>query len=184
MNFSMNLRKQWYALYTSIDCEIKVAKSLRKKKIEYYCPINRITNKNSSNKKLIIQPLFSRLIFVHVDKAAYKTFKQIPGVRGMMYWLNQPAFFPDEDIEMMRRFLNAHVSVELSSISVNINEVVSIVSSTLKERHNQNLSIIGRNIQLVLPSLGYILSAELESVEAINPKHNYISPINKNLAFR
>lgn len=179
----MNFNKQWYALYTSIDGEMKVANSLRKKKIEYYCPVNKVANKTSLNKKLISQPLFSRLIFVRLDKAAHKNFKQIPGVCGMMYWLNQHAFFPDEDIEMMRRFLQEHEVVQLKKIPVNRDEIVRVESNNLNKEGGKILSLNCRQTSLVLPSLGYIILPDVKPVKAISEKHNYITQTNPNLAF-
>ena len=36
------MKKNWYAVYTKSRCEKKVSASLTKKKIENYCPLNRV----------------------------------------------------------------------------------------------------------------------------------------------
>src|ERR1700759_2085013 len=60
--------KNWYVVYTKPRWEKKVAKQLEQKKIEHYCPLNKVQRQWSDRKKIILEPLFSCYVFVCLDE--------------------------------------------------------------------------------------------------------------------
>lgn len=160
----MSNNKQWYALYTAKDYEKKVADSLSKKKIEYFCPFNQVADKYSDRKRKASQPLFPGYVFVHVAKDEHGYLKQIKGVLSILHWLKEPAVFDNIEIEMVREFLNVHPSVKPQKTAVDMNENarIRVIRSTLTEQANKIVSTNNRQVELVLPCMGCVLSAEVE----------------------
>lgn len=154
---------QWYALHTRKGSEKKVVDALVKNELESYYPLNYIYYNAGGKNKIVKQPLFSSFLFVRVNENERETLKIIPGVLSMMYWLKEPAIFTDVEIEMIRRFLQTHVNVQLEKTAVNMSERARLTSGILTERDNENLAISSGQEQLDLPSLGFILSAKVEN---------------------
>jgi hypothetical protein len=50
---------KWYAVYTRPRWEKKVAEILTDKKIENYCPLNKVVRQWSDRKKIVHEPLFT-----------------------------------------------------------------------------------------------------------------------------
>ena len=63
---NLDLKKQWFVLYTRPGCERKVAELLEKKHVEVYCPLSKTNKQWSDRKKPALQPLFSSYVFVFI----------------------------------------------------------------------------------------------------------------------
>ncbi len=178
----MNFITQWSALYVCAGYEQKVIKSLKKRNVQYYFPISNVMVKFDGRIEKTSQPLFPNYIFVRLEKMDLKQLKKISGVSGIVYWLKKPAVFQNIDIEMIDRFLNEHKSVQLKRISVSLSELSRIVDSMHPEQNGEKCSINNRQIQLILPSMGWVVSAKTEKVEVINEEHNSIQQITPNVS--
>jgi transcription antitermination factor NusG len=62
------LTSHWYALYTKPRWEKKVHALLTDKKIESYCPLNKVRKKWSDRMKTVEEPLFKSYVFVRVNE--------------------------------------------------------------------------------------------------------------------
>jgi transcription antitermination factor NusG len=109
----MNENKKWLAVYTRPRAEKKVSELLTRRKIENYCPINKVMKQWSDRKKVICEPLFSSYVFVRVPEYAITSLKQIPGIINVVYWLGKPAVIRDSEIEVIKRFLCEYVNIRL-----------------------------------------------------------------------
>jgi transcription antitermination factor NusG len=154
--------KNWYAVYTRPRWEKKVARQLEQKGIEHYCPLNRVQRQWSDRKKIIFEPLFSAYVFVRIDEAQHIPVRQINGVMNFVYWLKRPAVIQDEEIDVIKRFLKEYQHVRLERIAVNVNDQVKVISGPLMERIGNVLEIRNKTVKLSLPSLGYLIVAEIE----------------------
>src|SRR5258706_5427248 len=96
-------KKQWYALYTRPRWEKKVADLLEKKKVEVYCPLNKVKRQWADRKKIVYEPLFASYVFVYVSEREELNIKQTDGVINFVYWLNKPAVIRNEEIDTIRR---------------------------------------------------------------------------------
>src|SRR5665213_2110975 len=103
--------KKWYAVYTKPRCEKKVADLLVKKNIENYCPLNRVQKQWSDRKKIILEPLFTSYVFVNINSSERLSVQQTYGVLNFVFWLNKPAVIRNEEIDIIKRFLNEHTNV-------------------------------------------------------------------------
>jgi len=159
----MSENKKWYAVYTRPRWEKKVAENLVRKKVECYCPINKVIRQWSDRKKIVHEPLFTSYVFVRVEETELSLLRETHGVINMVYWLGKPAVIRDIEIEIIKRFLNEHVNIQLQKTPISINDRVRILGGPLMEMEGQVLSLKNKTVKVALPSLGYMMYAEVES---------------------
>jgi transcription antitermination factor NusG len=167
-------------VYTRPRWEKKVASLLTRKNIENYCPLNKVIRQWSDRKKLVLEPLFTSYVFVRVTESEHSSLKQTDGVINLVYWLGQPAVIRDAEIEMVKKFMNDYHNVTLEKIPIHIQDRVQIVSGPLMQLEGQVTAVKSRTVKLQLPSLGYMMQAEVETenVRVITQdlKHPYNLP--------
>ena len=112
----MELKKKWHAVYTRPRWEKKVAEMLTRRKIENYCPINKVVKQWSDRKKVVHEPLFRSYVFVKIAENELGYLKKTDGVISLVYWLRKPAVIRDTEIEAIRHFLDEYSSVKLERV--------------------------------------------------------------------
>ncbi len=176
----MNENKKWFAVYTRPRWEKKVAEILTRKKIENYCPINKVVRQWSDRKKVVYEPLFTSYVFVRVPETEIIPLRQIHGVINPVYWLGKPAVIRDSEIEVIKRFLGDRINIKLEKASIDINDRIQILSGPLMELEGHVLSVKNRTVKVALPSLGYIMFAEIETANVRVIQHAIPPEINMN----
>jgi len=164
---------RWYAVYTRPRWEKKVAELLTRKKIENYCPLNKVLHQWSDRKKIVLEPLFTSYVFVLISSEEQLAVRQTEGVINFVYWLKRPAIIRDGEIEIIKKFLNEHMNVRLEKIEVNTNDIVKIISGPLMSREGKVIEIMNRTVKVLLPSLGYSLIAQVDKVN-IEKVENFV----------
>jgi transcription antitermination factor NusG len=155
--------KKWFALYTRARWEKKVSEILTRKKFENYCPINKVVRQWSDRKKIVHEPLFTSYVFVKVSEFEIAPLRQLQGVVNFVYWLGKPAVVRDSEIEAIKDFLAGHVNIKLEKTPINANDKVRVLSGPLMELEGEVLSVKSRTVRVALPSLGYLMFAEVET---------------------
>lgn len=158
----MSNDRKWFAVYTKPRWEKKVAELLKTANIENYCPLNRVQRQWSDRKKMILEPLFKSYVFVRIEENAQVSVRQTDGVLNFVTWLGKPAIIRDEEIDVIKRFLNEHSNVKVEPAQVNLNDKVRILSGPLMMREGNVLEIKHKTVKILLPSLGFTLVAEIE----------------------
>lgn len=158
----MDKNKHWYAVYTRPRWEKKVADLLTKKRIENYCPLNRVVRQWADRKKVIFEPLFTSYVFVYASAEEQLAIKQTDGVLNFVFWLGQPAVIKNEEIDTVKQFLSDYHNVQLEKVVVNVNDQVKITSGPLMSREGNVIEVKSRTVRVLLPSLGYAMVAEVE----------------------
>ena len=156
------MKKNWYAVYTKSRCEKKVSASLTKKKIENYCPLNRIVNQFPDKRKLSFEPLFPCFVFVYITEIEMTVIRQTNDIVNFVYWLGRPAMIKDVEIESIQHFVNEHTDIELEKTPVNISDMVRIVSGPSMEFEGNVISIKNNKVKVTLPSLGFMMTADVQ----------------------
>ena len=176
--------KKWYAVYTRARCEKRVAEHLTRRDIENYCPLNKVRKQWADRKKIVLEPLFTSYVFVKVTEKEHIQLKKTDGVINLVYWLGKPAVIRDVEIDMIQRFLGEYQTVKLEKTAVNLNDMVRIVSGPLVDHEGKVVEVKSKTVKIVLPSLGYMMSAEVETVkvEVIKQRFNYQELNQANLA--
>lgn len=155
------VNKQWYALYTRPRWEKKVADLLEKKKVEVYCPLNKVHRQWADRKKIVLEPLFTSYVFVYVSEKEHLAIKQTDGVVNFVYWLNKPAVIRNEEIDTIKKFLNEYDHVSVERARVNLNDRVRIINGPLMMWEGNVVEIRTNTVKITLPSLGQTLVAEI-----------------------
>ncbi len=158
----------WYALYTLPRWEKKVAERLCQKRIEHYCPLNRVLKQWSDRKKVVEEPLFSSYVFVRLNEAEKWKVKEVKGVLNYVYWQGKPAIIPDKDIDTIKRFLSQHDNVNIRAINLKLNDQVRIISGPFMDMEARVIGTKGKKIQVEIPSLSISLYATIHQNELEN----------------
>jgi transcription antitermination factor NusG len=182
----MSDQKKWYAVYTRPRWEKKVAEVLGRKRINNYCPVNRVYRQWSDRKKVVLEPLFTSYVFVNISDSEQLPIRMTDGVINFVYWLSKPAVIRAEEIDIVKRFLNEYDNVQLERIEININDTIKVINGPLMEQQGQVVAFKNKSIKVQLPSLGYMMYAEIDrtNVEVINHNIKYDSTIDGNLALK
>src|SRR3954462_4857025 len=107
------MASRWYAIYTRPRWEKKVNTLLSEKKIESYCPLNKVRRKWSDRIKTVEEPLFKSYVFVKIDDAERSNVRMTNGVVNFVYWNGKPAVIREKEIQTIKRFLNEYEQVEV-----------------------------------------------------------------------
>jgi transcription antitermination factor NusG len=177
----MNENRKWYAVYTRSRWEKKVTEILTRKKFENYCPLNKIVRQWSDRKKVIHEPLFTSYVFVRATESDIDILKGINGVINVVYWLGKPAVIRDSEVEIIQRFVSEHANIKLEKTSIIIHDSVKVAAGPLMELDGQVLSIKNKTIKVVLPSLGYMMFAEIETANVEVVQH--IIPVERDMRY-
>jgi len=170
--------KNWYILYTKAGVEKKVSNLLSRKNVVNYFPIKRQWN---GRKKIVMEPLFNSYVFVQIEESKFQQIRAVDGVINFAYWLGKPAIIHEEEIDIMKRFLNEYSAIKVEKIPFNVNGSVRVIGTPVLEQKGQVISVKNNTVKIVLPSIGYILIAELEkaNVEMITAKKQAFGILEK-----
>jgi len=169
----MGNSKNWYALYTKPGCEKKVANLLSRKNIENYCPLKRHLN---GRKKVVLEPLFDSYVFVQIRDTEMQYIRTTDCVVNFVYWLGKPAVIRDEEIEIMKRFMNEYAIVEMEKIPFDVDGTVRVIGGGMADDKTHIASVKNQSVKIILPSLGYMMLAEVEKSGAsytLQEKYKY-----------
>jgi transcription antitermination factor NusG len=156
------MESKWYAVYTKSHWEKKVVDNLNKIGIENYCPLNKVLRKWSDRKKLVEEPLFKSYVFVRVSNKQMNAVRLVYGVVNFVYWLGKPAVIADHEIEIIKQFLAEYTNVKLERAVVQVKDNVKIINGPFMDMEGNVVSLNKTKIKVSIPSLQYILTAEIE----------------------
>jgi transcription antitermination factor NusG len=153
------LTSHWYALYTKPRWEKKVHSLLTEKKIESYCPLNKVRKKWSDRIKTVEEPLFRSYVFVRVNEEEQTKVRLTSGVMNFVYWQGKPAIIPAKEIDTIRKFLNEYENVMTEPIQLRENGRVTIRQGLFMDHEAKILKIEGNRVKVEILSIGYSLVA-------------------------
>lgn len=154
--------EQWYALYTKPRWEKKVSKLLDDQGIENYCPINKVTKQWSDRKKVVLEPVFKSYVFVKIGEKEKWELKKVNGVLNFVYWLGKPAPIRESEILTIRKFLNEFQNVEVSELSLKVNDSVKIKNGVFMNYEGVLVELIGNKARVRIESMGLQLTAQFD----------------------
>jgi transcription antitermination factor NusG len=102
------VRKQWFAVYTTCRHEKRVAEHFERREIDHYLPLYSSARKWKDGSKVQLSlPLFPGYVFVHICRNERVPVLEVPGV----LWVvgssgSQPTPLPEFEIETMRAALD------------------------------------------------------------------------------
>ena len=158
----MEIRKKWYAVYTRPRWEKKVASLLLDKGIENYCPINKVTRQWSDRKKVVLEPVFKGYVFVRLEDRKKWEVKSVHGILNYVYWLGKPAIIRDEEIDVIRKFLNEFDDVQVEAKGLVVNTEVRVKQGVLMNYRGIVVEVLGNRAVVKIDTLDLQLSARFD----------------------
>ena len=152
----------WYAIYTKPRWEKKVHSLLSEKKIESYCPLNKVRKKWSDRMKTVEEPLFKSYVFARVNEEEQSKVRLTAGVMNFVYWNGKPAIIPAKEIETIRKFLNEYENVMAEPIQLKEDGRVTIRQGLFMDQEAKIIKIEGNKVKVVIESIGYTLVASID----------------------
>lgn len=160
------LRIMWYVLYTKPRAEKKVADFLNNINLEVYCPMVTEVRQWSDRKMKLQVPLFTSYVFVNLlERERYKAF-DVPGVVRYLFWLGKPAVVKDKEIETIRQWLRGDSLEEISVAHISPGDKIIIGSGAFKDEEAIVQEVGPKRIKLILPGLGFTVTAKTREVLA------------------
>lgn len=154
---------KWYVVYTKPGSEKKVSEILTRRKIENYSPIN-VISRNWSDKKEKSAPLFKGYVFVKASELQHPELKKINGVVNLVFWMGKPVSITNVEIKVIKLFLNEYTNVALEKTAIKHENKNAIdYRDTETELEVPMITIKNKKAYVGLPSLGYIMTAEVET---------------------
>ncbi len=160
------MKKNWLVVYTKSQCEIKVAALLTKKKVENYCPLTRLVSSQTNKKKIIEEPLFPSFVFVLATEIEIPLIRQVSHVIDFVYWLGSPVIVQAEEIESLNLFISRYHNIKLEKAHVATNATVRYIGVPTANSNAGTFSALNSEYRMSLPSLGYVLVADIEQPSA------------------
>ena len=156
------LTSHWYAIYTKPRWEKKVHSLLTEKKIESYCPLNKVRKKWSDRMKTVEEPLFKSYVFARVTEEEQTKVRMTAGVMNFVYWQGKPAIIRAKEIEIIRKFLNEYENVLAEPMQLKEDGKVTIRQGLFMDHEAKILKIEGNRVKVVIESIGYTLIASID----------------------
>jgi transcription antitermination factor NusG len=168
------MTRNWFAVYTRPQKAKKVASILSKKGIKTYFPENNVIGLNGNNKKICKEGLFCSYVFVYIAEPEMGIVKNISGVVNFMFWLSKPAIIKQEEIEAVKQLTSFYNNIKVEKTVVNMGDTVRIIDEPVISFKENSASIKFQTLKIVLPSLGYIMTAERDKVNELVLKQDLV----------
>ncbi|MBE7639081.1 MULTISPECIES: UpxY family transcription antiterminator [Salegentibacter] len=144
----------WYVLYTKPRTEKKVAQRLEEMGVAVYCPLITEIKQWKDRKKKLKSPLFKSYVFIQLKEQERNLVFDVPGVVKYLFWLGKPAIVKDEEIEVIRKWLNGENVDDAKVDRLNEGDHISIKSGVFKNQEAIIREVGKRKMRLILPKLG------------------------------
>lgn len=158
----METNKKWYAVYTKPRWEKKVDKLLKERKIESWCPTQKLERKWTDRKKIIEDPLFRSYVFVHIDIAHKLDVLTVDGALNFVHYMGKPAVIKDEEILLIKKYLNeeeAKISI-ISTEGFKAQTRVRVNHGVFMDKSGTVLKGNNKKVIVELESLGQVMVVE------------------------
>ena len=161
----------WYAVYTKPRWEKKVSALLSEKGIENYCPLNRVVKQWSDRRKVILEPVFKSYVFVKIEEEKKWDLKKINGILNFVYWLGKPAIIKEDEINIIRKFLNEFSEVQVTEErGLKVNAKVRIKQGVMMNYQGLLIELSGNRAKVRIDSMGISLHAQFDK-KNLEPLH-------------
>lgn len=132
--------------------------------------MNKVRRKWSDRYKIIEEPLFKSYVFVCISEDEKTRVRLTDGVMNFLYWNGKPAVIKEEEIEMIRKFLNEYKEVEARPVQFESGQKVRVKTGLMMDNEGIVIKVVNNRAYVVLESLGYELTAQFEksNLEPVN----------------
>jgi len=153
----------WYAIYTHVNFEERVASSLEAQGFEVYLPLLRCWDRRKG--QLVFKPAFPRYLFVHCH-LTHEEWRAIKKTRGVLRFvgMDKPEPIPHEEIQSVRIVLEGANGEVEGHPFLKVGDKVKVVAGPLKGAVGYLVEVCKRHKLLVgIEILGRAVIAEVDA---------------------
>ncbi|MBS1946970.1 MAG: UpxY family transcription antiterminator [Bacteroidetes bacterium] len=158
----MEEEKKWYVVYTRPRWEKKVHALFDEKGFLNYCPLNKVRKKWSDRMKTVYEPLFKSYVFIKIGEEEKTEVRMVNGVVNFVYWLGKPAVVRENEIVLIKKFLNEHENVQAEPLPIVENMKVRVEGGALMGKDATVVKVMNNKVQIIIDSIGYSLTAYVD----------------------
>ena len=159
---------RWLVVYTKPRQEKKAADALARRGFEVYCPLKREKRKWSDRWKWVETPLFTSYLFLCIAETERSDALQVPGVVRFLFWLGKPAVVKEEEIRILRQWLNEVEPEALEVVGLEPGSRARIESGALMGQEGDVVERRGTKLVLFLQDLSVEVTVDLTKTQARN----------------
>ena len=128
-----NSSKCWYLIYSKPRQEKSAVENLLRQNYEVYFPQIRVWRTRRGSRQLIVEPLFPRYLFIHLDSHSdnWSPIRSTLGVSSLVRFGAEPARVPDELVDYLRSRHNAEGLHEWAQPALAVGERARVVGGPL-----------------------------------------------------
>lgn len=151
----------WHVLYTKSRSEKAVAAKLSEIGIEVYCPLLKTKKRWSDRWKWVEEPLFKSYCFVKLSELDREKVFSVKGVVRYLFFCGKPAVIRQEEIDLLKRWLNNYDHNAISTKNFTPNDKVALRSGALMNQTAEVIRNDGNFLVLKLEDLGMMIKVDL-----------------------
>ena len=88
--------------------------------------------------------------------------RMVGGVVNFVYWLGKPAIVREEEITLIKRFLNEYENVQAQPLEIKENSKVRIEQGAFINQEGTVIRVLHNKVQLIIETIGYSLVAVVD----------------------
>lgn len=163
---------RWFAVQTRSKCEKFVQRTLAKKGIYAYVPLQRLVRRYTRSTRIVEKPLINCYVFVRIVKQEYVPVLETENVSGFIRFNKELIAIPEEEINVLRRItLEDGLEVEAVPGKLHTGDPVEITAGSLTGLRGRIMKQEGRQRFLVeLERLGFTLLITIDAA--------FLGPVN------
>jgi transcription antitermination factor NusG len=161
-NHLSDTESRWFAVQTKFRSEKAVVKSLAKKGIEAYTPLNRVVRQYKRKRKVVDLPLINCYIFVRIKKQEYVSVLESEYVHKFITFSRNLISIPEEEIFLLKRICQEMDDIKTEEIPFQKGKAVEIISGNLTGIKGKLIDDLGKNFLVELEYIGIGLRMEVD----------------------
>ncbi len=154
----------WYVIYTKPRTEKRVAETLEQMGLEVYCPLTTEIKQWKDRKKKLRSPLFKSYVFIKLEEKKRNLVFDVPGVVRYLFWLGKPAVVRNEEIEIIKEWLDDEKVMDVKVEHLSEGDKIIIKNGAFKDQEAIIREVGKRKMRLILPKLGCTVEVNTKEV--------------------
>lgn len=164
---------RWFAVYTGYKREKKVVDLLKKKGIQAYVPLQKLTRYYTRKVKHVELPLISCYVFVHITQSQYVPVLETQYVQRFLKIERNLLAIPQEEINLLRRVVGEIQDVQADISTLHQGDEVEVIGGQLTGLKGILVEKKGRHcLVLALKTLGFDLLMEVSPQQVRKSKQS------------
>ena len=110
----------------------------------------------------MLEPVFKGYVFVKLEDQKKWEVKAVSGVLNFVYWLGKPAMIREEEIDIIKKFLNEFNDVQVEAKGLVVNSEVRVKQGVLMNYKGIVVEVFGNRAVVKIDNLDLQLSAHFD----------------------